>query len=159
MVQQLGGFLEVHLAQVALEQVLAGVGVHVAHQVGPVLEGLLAHSTLVGALGAVCALVVLQVRGLTEALVANCALEGLFARVHTLVTRQFGQVTEALVAHGALVRSVRSRTIIRRGRRSLASVGRRRGARMPRGAGAVCFLTDGALHWVGSSVFCVVLRQ
>lgn len=61
MVQELRRLLKVHLTQIALEQVLAGMSVHVPHEVRAVFEALLAHGTFVRPLGAVCALVVRQV--------------------------------------------------------------------------------------------------
>lgn len=60
-VQQLGRFLEVQFTKIALEQVLAGVGVHVAHEVLPVLEGLIADSAFVRAVSTMSALVMCQV--------------------------------------------------------------------------------------------------
>lgn len=46
-VQEFRRLLKVHLAQIALEKVLARMSVHVPHEVRAVLEALLAHSTLV----------------------------------------------------------------------------------------------------------------
>lgn len=106
MVQQFGRLLEVELTQVALEQVLTRVGIHVAHKVLAMLERLLADGTLVRAVGAVSALVMRQVGCLAKAFIAGVALIGLLTSVHTLVTREFGQVTESLGAHRALVRPV-----------------------------------------------------
>lgn len=61
MVQELGRLLKVHLTQIALEQVLARMSVHVPHEVRTVLKALLAHGAFIWPLGAVCALVVRQV--------------------------------------------------------------------------------------------------
>lgn len=91
------------LTQVALEQVLSGVGVHVANEVLPVLEGLIADSALVRAVSAMSALVVRQVRRLTEALLTGVAFVRLLTRVHALVPRELGQVSESLGAHRTLV--------------------------------------------------------
>lgn len=60
-VQQLRRFLEVQFTQVALEQVLTGVGVHVAHEVLPVLEGLITDSAFIRAVRTMSALVMRQV--------------------------------------------------------------------------------------------------
>lgn len=59
MVKQFRRLFEVQLAQVALEQVLARVNVHVADEVRAVLEALFAHSALERPLVAVRPLVVL----------------------------------------------------------------------------------------------------
>ena len=58
-VEQLRRLFEMQLAQVAFEQVLTGVHVHVAHEVGPVFETLFTDGTLERAVVAVCSLVVL----------------------------------------------------------------------------------------------------
>lgn len=47
MVQELRRLLKVHLTQIALEQVLARVSVHVPHEVRAVLKALLAHSAFI----------------------------------------------------------------------------------------------------------------
>lgn len=57
-VQKLGRLFEMQLAEVALEQMLARVGVHVPHQVRAMLEALLAHGALKRPFRAVRALVV-----------------------------------------------------------------------------------------------------
>lgn len=88
MVQQFRRFLEVQFTQVALEQVLAGVGIHVAHKVLPVLEGLIADSAFVRAVSTMSALVVRQVRRLAEALITGVALVRLLARVYSLMPRE-----------------------------------------------------------------------
>ena len=105
-VEELGRLFKVQLAQVAFEQVLPRMGVHVAHKVGAVLEAFLAHGALEGPLVAVRALVVGQVRRLAEGLVAGVTLEGLLARVHALVAGELRQMLEALLADGALVRPI-----------------------------------------------------
>lgn len=89
MVQQFGRLLEMQLAQVALEKVLARVSVHVPHQVLPMLEGLLTNGAFIWPIGTVGALVVCQVRSLTEALVTGVALVGFLTRVHSFMTGEF----------------------------------------------------------------------
>lgn len=164
-VQQFGRLLEMQLAQVALEKVLAGVSVHVPYEVLPVLEGLLADGAFIRAVGAVSALVVCQVGSLAKALLARVALVGFLARVHSFVTREFRKVTESLIAHGALVRTVgalKSRSGRGTHGCSVAGcLGSRRLLRVRRrGIWAVCFFTNGALHWiVPSAVLVVMLRQ
>lgn len=60
MVQELRRLLKVHLTQIALEEVLARMSVHVPHEVRAVLKALLADGTFIRPLRAVCALVVCQ---------------------------------------------------------------------------------------------------
>lgn len=88
-VQQLGRLLEMQLAQVALEKVLARVSVHVPHQVLPVLEGLLTNGAFIWPIGTVCALVVCQMRSLTEALVTGVTLVWFLTCVHSFMTGEF----------------------------------------------------------------------
>ena len=114
-VQELRRLLKVHLAQVALEQVLAGMGVHVAHEVGAVLEALLADGALVRPLGAVGALVVGQVGRLAEAFITRVTFVRLLAGVHPLVTSQLRQMPKRLVAHRALIGPVGCRGLKRWG--------------------------------------------
>lgn len=57
-VQKLGRLFEMQLAEVALEQVLTRVGIHVTHEVRAMLKALLAHCALERPFGAVRALMV-----------------------------------------------------------------------------------------------------
>lgn len=162
MVQQFRRLLEVELTQVALEQVLTRVGVHVAHKVLTMLEGLLTDSTLVRAVSAVGALVVCQVRCLTKALIAGVALIGLLASVHTLMAGEFGQVTESLGAHRALVGPVGSLEGSRgRGAHSCSTTGGLSCGRLLRVGGGrtwpVGLLTNGALHGVVAVLMLIVM--
>lgn len=59
--KELRRLFKMHFTQIALEEVLTGVSVHMAHEVGPVFKGFLADGTLVGSLRAVGALVMRQV--------------------------------------------------------------------------------------------------
>lgn len=96
--------LEAHLALLALEGPLLGVGAFVLPQIRRALEALPAGAAAERPLALRLALVVQELGGLLKVHLAQVALEEVLARVSVHVPHQVRAVLEALLAHGALVR-------------------------------------------------------